>query len=168
MQRQRLVFGLLLLLLVAMSGMWLWRRLTAPVPAHPVSATPARTGPTATALPSETPLQAPPGYRLAGVALGEPDSFAVIEAPNGSHVLYHLDADVPGLGRLIRIESERVVIETAAGRFDLWLTPAATVKPTRDRTAAVRTPMARLTPRPARGGTASGSRSSAVPDRPVS
>ncbi len=167
MRLRRVNIGLLLVL-VALSGLWLLRRLQAPAP-RPAAVNPVGAVQTATPGPSETPLHAPPGYRLAGVALGEPDSFAVIEAPDGSHALYHLDAEVAGLGRLVRIAAERVVVESEAGPFDLWLAPAATATPKRERTASHPAPTAMSTPRPAaRGGTVGGSTPSAVPGRPAS
>jgi hypothetical protein len=122
----------LLLLGMVTSGFWLWHRLAGgearPTPRPSASMTPA--------LPTPTPLRAPSGYRLAGVAVGDPESFAVIEAPDGRTTLYREDADVPGLGRLARIEAQRVIVEAEGGQFELWLAPAAT--PTRARTAAAR------------------------------
>ena len=123
----RLAVGALLLLLVLVSGYWLWGRLLgspapAPTGVPPVATALAAVSRTVTA----APAAAPAGYRLAGVAVGEPDSFAVIEAPNGANVLYRVNASVPGLGRLLHIEAERVVVEGTNGQFDLWLMPAAT------------------------------------------
>ena len=152
------------LILLTVSGWWLWRRLTAtPLPSVAVAPT---ASPTASA--TAAPMQPPPGYRLAGVAVGEPDSFAVVESPNGASALYRTGAEVPGLGRLVRIEAERVVIQGAGGQFDLKLAPAATPTAT-----AVRTPTARAaTPKPrvapAAGGTTPGSTPSGAPGRPVS
>ena len=147
----------ILLLLVALSGVWLWRRLTAPPP-PPVESQPSATL-TPSVVPTSTPLGPPPGYRLAGVAVGEPDSFAVLEAPNGTNTLYRLNADVPGLGRVVRIDAERVVVETAEGQFELWLAPAATPTPgpvqTPPRPRATPT---RQLPRSPGAGTARGSR----------
>ena len=151
----RWAWGILLMLLAAILWMLWWKR--QPATKTPPSVPVATAVVTATAVPSATPLRAPPGYRLAGVAVGEPDSFAVIEAPNGRNTLYRRDADIPGLGRLIRIEAERIVVESEAGQFDLWLAPAATSTPTRIR-AAVAPPTARPTPRPAAAGTTPGSR----------
>ena len=156
MASYRFAWGALLLLLLAiLSGLWLWKQLRATKSPPPSAiATVVATG---TPVPSPTTLRPPPGYRLAGVAVGEPDSFAVIEAPNGRNTLYRLGADIPGLGRLVRIEAERIVVESAAGQFDLWLSPAATATPTRGRTAAARTSTARPTPRPAAADTTPGS-----------
>lgn len=126
-----------LLVLVVVSGFWLGNRLIQ-TPA-PAPATPAPVSPRAAAVPTPqgtpTPGGAPAGYRLAGVAVGEPDSFAVIEAPNGATSLYRVDSEVAGLGRLVRIEAERVVVLGSSGEFDLWLAPAATATP-----APIRTP----------------------------
>lgn len=168
-QRSMLILILLLVLMVA-SGFWLWGRLvgreTSPSGGTSESPRPTPTATPTTAVP--TAVQAPPGYRLAGVAVGEPDSFAVVEAPNGTHTLYRADAEVPGLGRLVRIEAERVVVQGAAGQFEMWLTPAATPTPTIARSPARRTPTPRLPPPTPHGGTTGGSTPSAVPDRPVS
>jgi hypothetical protein len=133
MSSQRLAGALMLLVLVLMlvSGYWLWGRL------QDLAPPPSRTLPTPmeTATPTVTPLatvvEAPPGYRLAGVAVGEPESFAVVEAPSGPHGLYRVGDDVPGLGRLLRIEAERIVVQSEAGQFELWLMPAPTMPPGR-------------------------------------
>ncbi|MFI5395229.1 MAG: type II secretion system protein N [Candidatus Binatia bacterium] len=161
----RTVLGLTLLLLgvVAISGFWLWNRLvrTALLPS-PVVATatmaPVRrvtAGATAAGTP---PPRSPAGYRLAGVAVGEPESFAVVEAPNGATALYRLNDEVAGLGQLIRIDAERVVVRSEAGQFELWLSPAATTTPTVPRPAKP-TPTARPQPRPQTGGRAAGPKS---------
>ncbi len=134
-----------LLLLIILSGLWLWRRLVNTL-APQLPSTPAATATTPPAL-TPTALRAPPGYRLAGVAVGEPDSFAVIEAPSGAHALYHLDADVPGLGKLVRIEAERVLVQSERGEFEMWLAPAATVTAT-----PVRSPLKRSPTGPAPAG----------------
>ena len=130
-QRVAVAVMLLLLALLLVSGYWLWGRLKdlEPAPQNPPapSATPAQT-----VTPQPTVLKAPVGYRLAGVAVGEPESFAVVEAPSGAHALYRTGEDVPGLGRLLRIEAERVVVQNESGQFDLWLTPAPTATPGRN------------------------------------
>jgi len=161
MQPRAVLLILLLLILVALSGFWLWGRLIeGGAPSRVATATllPVRTA-TLTPGGTPTPVRPPPGYRLAGVALGEPESFAVIEAPNGSTALYRLHDDVPGLGELIRIEAERVAIRGAAGQFDLWLAPAPTATPAPARTSVRRSPTRRLPQRPQSGGTTPAPRS---------
>jgi hypothetical protein len=161
MQPRVVLLVLLLLGLVALSGFWLWGRvIKGGAPARVATATlaPVRTA-TLAAGGTPTPAQRPAGYRLAGVALGEPESFAVIEAPNGSTGLYRLHDDVPGLGELIRIDAERVAIRGAAGQFDLWLTPAPTATPAPVRTSERRSPTRRLPQRPQSGGTTPAPRS---------
>ena len=136
MAQARLVIVVLLALML-LSGIWLWRRLAATPPPPALARASATIAPTAE--PTSTPLTAPPGYRLAGVAVGEPDSFAVVESPNGSHTLYRVNADVPGLGRVVRIDAEHVIVESPEGQFDMWLAPAPTETPTPVRTV-LRTP----------------------------
>jgi hypothetical protein len=155
MQPRAVAFILLLLVLVALSGFWLWGRLIeGGAPSRVATATmpPVRTA-TLAAGGTPTPAQAPPGYRLAGVALGEPESFAVIEAPNGFTSLHRLHDDVPGLGELVRIDAERVVIRGAAGQFDLWLAPAATATPAAVRTSKPHSPTRTPRRQPQGGGT---------------
>lgn len=179
MGSQRLALALMLLLLALMlaSGYWLWGRLQDLEPAHPTVGVPTATA-TITATPEPTVLKAPPGYRLAGVAVGEPESFAVVETPAGASALYRVGDDVPGLGRLLHIEAERVVVQSDRGEFELWLTPAPTATARRNQ-AVVDTPAAPRTPatpppktrrRPAApaADTAPESTPSAVPDRPAS
>lgn len=142
----RVTFGLTLLLLatVLISGWWLWTRLASSLaPGGPVAQTAARapSPAAATVAPAGTP--APAGFRLAGVALGEPDSFAVVETANGTTALYRLHDEVAGLGELIRIDAERVVVRNANGQFELWLSPAATATPTAVQTPTPPTPTAR-------------------------
>ncbi len=165
-----LLVGIVLVAIAVLSGLWLWGRLRS-TPAPQTASAPT---PTATATASVTPtaLRAPPGYRLAGVAVGEPTSYAVIEAPNGSSALYHADADIPGLGKLIRIEAEHVVVQAEAGELTLWLAPAATVTPTPLRSPTGRAPTTRpgVTGRPAptAAGRAPESTPSVGPGRPAS
>lgn len=143
---------LVLLVVVVASGFWLGNRVLqtpAPTPATPAPVSP-RAAAAAPARGTPTVGQAPAGYRLAGVAVGEPDSFAVIEAPNESTNLYRVNEEVEGLGRLVRIDAEHVLILGATGEFDLWLAPAATAT-----AAPTRTPKRSPTPPPRRraGGT---------------
>jgi hypothetical protein len=153
-------FVLLLFALVLVSGYWLWTRLLETAGPQPAGTTPTATATrTPTAIP--TTVKAPPGYRLAGVAVGEPESFAVVETAAGTSGLYRVGADVPGLGRLLRIEAERIVVQSEAGQFDLWLAPAATATPTRSPTAGTpgtqRTPMTTPRPQAPGGGRSPGS-----------
>ncbi len=154
-----LVLVLLFLALVTISGVWLWGRLmhsfvspAPPAATATVSPAPRPTTVAATAG-SPTPQPVAAGYRLAGVAVGDPDSFAVIEAPDGSTGLYRLNDDVPGLGELTRIEAERVVISGGAGAFELQLAPAATATPTPVRTPRPHGATAKPQLRPPGGGT---------------
>ncbi len=144
MSPRPLLLVLLLLALVAISGFWLWGRLMLSVgpTAPPAAATVAPATPATVATPAGSPTPPPvaAGYRLAGVAVGEPDSFAVIEAPDGSTGLYRVNDDVPGLGELTRIEAERVVIAGTGASVELQLAPAATATPT-----VARTPQPRAT-----------------------
>lgn len=174
---QRAGVAVLLLAVLLAAGWWVSKRLagrTEPVPS--VTATPGPLPPS----PTVTPLQAPRGYRLAGIAVGEPESFAVIEAPSGANVLYRVNADVPGLGRLVRIEAERIVVQTDAGQLELWLMPAASPTPTRVRAATARAATAATrtapphaspptpTPQSAGGASAPGSTPSVAPGSPAS
>jgi hypothetical protein len=146
MSSRRLALGLMLLLLLLMlaSAYWLWGRLQdlAPPPTVPTHTATA----TRTVTPVPTAVNVPPGYRLAGVAVGEPESFAVVEASSGASALYRVGDDVPGLGRLMRIEAERVVVQNETGQFEMWLTPAATITPKPSVTAAATTPAVHRTP----------------------
>ncbi|MCK6553738.1 hypothetical protein L6Q96_04015 [Candidatus Binatia bacterium] len=126
----RLGSSILLFLAAASVAFVLWR-IAGVGPAAP-AATPTPSPPAGTPTPTVTPLQAPKGYRLAGVAVGDAESYAVIEAPTGSSVLYRLNATVPGLGRLVRIEPERVVLAaTDTDQFELWIAPAPSPTPGR-------------------------------------
>ena len=142
---------LVLLAVMLVSGYWLWDRLRDLEPANPSVPTPLETAmPTVSPLPTVAKL--PSGYRLAGVAVGQPKSFAVVESPSGTHDLYRLGEEVPGLGRVLRIETQRIVVQNDAGQFELWLTPAPTVTagrvPAVAATLAQRTPAAAPTGRP--------------------
>jgi hypothetical protein len=154
---------LLLVALVLVSGFWLFSRLQPATPTRLLGPPPTWT-PKRASTASAATARAPAGYRLAGVAVGEPESFAVVEAPGGMNALYRNGDTVPGLGRIERIEAERIVVRGDAGEIELWLTPAATPTPGREPTAAPPTPTARAraattTPRPPTpvAGTARGS-----------
>lgn len=140
-------FGSSILLFIAAASVAfvLWR--IAGVGAPEPVATPTPTVPESTPTPTATPLQAPPGYRLAGVAVGNIESYAVIEAPGGGGVLYRLNATVPGLGRLVRIEPERVVVGADVGEFELWIGPAPSPTPGPAATTGALTPLRSGLPR---------------------
>jgi hypothetical protein len=175
---QRTGVTVLLLVAVLASVWWLSRRLAGgPELAAPATQTPASPAP---AVPTVTPLQAPRGYRLAGVAVGDPVSFAVVETPSGANVLYRTDDDIPGLGRVLRIEAERIIVHSDAGPLELWLMPAASPTPTRPRAATARAAAAATrtapapvivptsTPPPAADASAPGPTPSAAPGSPAS
>lgn len=147
----RFASSLLLFVAAASVAFVLWR--LADVPAVRTAATPTATEAPPTATPTPTPLRAPAGYRLAGVAVGDLESYAVIETPGGTSVLYRLGAAVPGLGRLVRIEPERVVVAAEAGEFELWIAPA----PTPTGGPAAETPTPSRIGRPRRDRTTPGS-----------
>lgn len=125
---QRIVLPLLLLAILGLAVWWLWTT-------RPQSAS-DQVAPTATpavdTTPAEPAVSGPPvGYRLAGLAVGEPESFAVIELPNGNSQLYRVDGKVAGLGRIVEITEAGATIDGDHGRFTLQLKPAPT--PTQDR-----------------------------------
>jgi len=168
---QRISLGLLLLALLLLGGLSVWLRWAA-TRWSPAAAPTATAGVVAPSTPTATPVHAPPGYRLAGVATGNAESFVAIEAPDGSHTLYPLDAAVPGLGTVVRIDDDRVVVRGPAGEFELAVAPAPTPTPTRVRTATRRpSPTRRAlrpTRRPAGAAPARESLPSNAPDRPAS
>ena len=101
---------LILLLILGVAVWWLWTTR----PPQPESKPEA----VATAVPATPAPQAkaessgpPPGYRLAGLAVGDGASFVAIELPDGSSHLYRIDSDVPGLGRVASITHGGVEIE---------------------------------------------------------
>lgn len=121
---QRIALSIVAAIAALLLVVWLWQsgdrwsalRASAPTPTFVVQS------PT----PTPTPPSAPPGYRLAGVAVGGANLYAAIEPPGGATNLYRLNAEVPGLGRIVRIEGERVVVRSAAGEFEMWVAPAPT------------------------------------------
>lgn len=121
---QRITLSLAATLAALLFAVWLWRsgaRSSAP-PASTATPTSLPEPPT----PTPTLPAAPPGYRLAGVAIGGATSYAAIEPPGGNTSLYRLNAEVPGLGRIVRIDGERVLVRTAGGDFEMWVAPAPT------------------------------------------
>jgi Type II secretion system protein C len=115
--------SLIVLTLLAAVLLWLWHRhATVPAPRPPSPASRRAQSPTSTAGPPPTV----PPFRLAGVAVGDPNSYAVIEDPQGVTALYRLGENIAGLGRLAGIEPQEVLIETDRGPLALRLQPAAT------------------------------------------
>ena len=153
-KRLAVAVGLLLLFLAGFAGAWLWMRLRhieaqRAAAATPTTVPPALPTPTVPAVAAAEPVATPPtGYRLAGVALGAPSSFAVVEDPLGKSGLYRVGDPIDGLGRLRTIEAQRVVVDATDGVVELRL--AAAPAPTLTRTAAARgteTPEAAVTPK---------------------
>jgi hypothetical protein len=104
----------------ALAIVGLWRLFAGPARETRVSrpATPSPTRQAAAASPPATPGPAE-GYRLAGVAGGEERSFVAVELPDGSTELFRLGDDVPGLGRLTRVEDKRATFEGTDGAFSM-------------------------------------------------
>ena len=91
---QRVVLWILLAFLLGMAGVFLWRRAerqSAPAPTPAPTLTPSPAPPTST----PTAVAAPPGYRLAGTAMGGPTAYAAIEAPGGNMSLYKRNTEIP-------------------------------------------------------------------------
>ena len=130
MQRAGLPLLVLLVLGIAVWGLWATRSQS---PESPVPAPTSAAAPAAEATSASTTVEAPPGFRLAGLAVGDPTSFAAIELPAGSSHLYRVDSDVPGLGRVVAITNAGADIEGEHGTFTLKLRPAATPTPDRRR-----------------------------------
>ncbi len=161
------------LALALLTGAWLlWQRATN----RDRTAKPTALSMTATPAPRATPTlqlaERVSAFRLAGTAVGDPVSYAAIETVDGVSQLYRSDEIVPGLGRIVAIATDHVVVVgTDGAELELRLRPAAT--PTRDRRRLNPTPTAAgadLTPTalPALDDTPPGSRSSVAPDRPAS
>jgi hypothetical protein len=113
-------------LAVVLVGLWLLFPGPAEESSSRPTATPSPTPTVATAAsPAATPGP-PAGYRLAGVAGGDERSFVAVELPDGSTELFRLGADVPGLGRLVRIEEKRATFEGADGAFSMQVGPKPT------------------------------------------
>lgn len=153
------------LLSAVLLGLWLagplgrWFGEPAPQPESPT--------PTPTPLPpSASPTPAPEAevdaatFRLAGVALSLDEPLAVIEMPDGSHLLLRVGEEVPGLGRLVRVGGDSVVVATETGEVTLWVVPAATPTPTNTRRRPVFTPRRSPSPLP---GANDGSLPAALP-----
>jgi len=118
---EKLLIAIIALLLILV-GWLLLRSPSAPQPpAVEPSAVPA-TATRAPALPAaaESPS---PGYRLAGTVVGDVQ-YAIIEAPDGSNRLYHVDDEIPGLGTLLEIRGLSAKFRGADGEFELPLLAA--------------------------------------------
>jgi hypothetical protein len=156
MTPRRATVLLAVLALGVLLGWWvLANRPGPPTGSESAAGTPTST-PSCTVPPySPTPVL----HRLAGVAQGKVE-YAAVEGPDGISRLYRLGEEIPGLGRLVRIDGSSATIEGPAGQIHLSVAPAPTpsVTPTRRPTspppASLITPPPRR-PRPSR--TASGS-----------
>ena len=168
------VLLLLLGVLAILGGWWLSRqpRVTPPAAGTPSPAA----SPSPTAVPSRAAVTPASAYRLAGVAVGDQGSFAVFEDPSGATALYNLGDDVPGLGKLTKVERRRAVITGPSGEIEFRVQPAPTptrgkprriapAAPPRSRPRAA-TPVPVRPPAPAR--TAGESRSSTAKGRSAS
>jgi hypothetical protein len=142
---QRAAVPLLVLLVLGAAVWWLWTTRPQPPLRAAATQTPAAVAQAVTPGPSSEP---PAGYRLAGLAVGEPESFAAIELPDGSSHLYRVDANVPGLGRVVAITNAGAAIEGEHGNFTLKLKPAATQTPDRRRVNGEAEPATTPTARP--------------------
>ncbi len=124
MSPQRFIAGLLVacLALVFLLGWWIRRLHHAPTPPLESTAT-ARPAVAATTLAPAPTAPIPAHYRLAGTVVGDA-SYAVIEHPDGTNELYRPGQEVPGLGRLVRVEADRATFAGERGPIDLKLAPA--------------------------------------------
>lgn len=160
--------GMLAMLAIVL-GLWFAHLLVnvfapATTPAAPPSATPASTV-------TASPTLPPPvkGFRLAGVAVNADQLYAVIEKPDGSHGLYRRNDEVEGLGRLLRVGGDEIVVSTPSGDLTLWVAPASTPTPTVTRRPATPTMVRRTPPATApAGGSAPAATPSAAPGPPAS
>jgi len=119
------------LAVVLLIGGWLVRRAhraAEPTPPAPIAAVTAMPPAPPTATPGEGKVpDTARGYRLAGTVVGDL-SYAILEDPNGSNQLYRPGQTVPGVGRLVGIEEDRIVLAGDDGTFALPLAsePTAT------------------------------------------
>jgi hypothetical protein len=151
-----------------LAGAWLlWSRaarLPQPLapPAPTATSSPVRSEPSPTA----EPVNSGSEFRLSGTAVGDPASYAAIEAPDGTSRLYRDGETVAGLGRIAAVHTDRVIVVDSAGEsLVLRLKPAPTPTPERRRTSV---DGATPTVSPARDDTPRESPSSNAPDRPAS
>lgn len=124
MQRTLLPLGIAIAVIVAVAWLWAHRPQSAQTAPPPI--TPATTP--ATPVPTSTP-DVLGRYRLAGTAVGDEDSWAAIELPDGASNLYRIGAMVPGLGRIESIDHDHVILTGKSGELTLPLKPAPSVTP---------------------------------------
>jgi len=151
-----------------LTGAWLlWSRAArlpqpAAQPSPTATSSPDRSEPSPTA----EPVHSGGDFRLSGTAVGDPTSYAAIEAPDGTSRLYRDGETVAGLGRIAAVHTDRVIVVDPAGEsLVLRLKPAPT--PTREQ-RRISADGATRTVSPARDDTPRESPSSDVPDRPAS
>ena len=156
--------------LAIMVGLWLSQRMSERIAPSVAGVTPLPSlTPQSTVTASPTAVSAPAGFRLAGVAVNADQLYAVIEQPGGSHGLYRQNDEIEGLGRLLHVGGDRVVITTSSGDITLWVAPAASPTPTITRRPATPTiirPRPLVTP--AGGGSAPAATPSVFRGRPAS
>lgn len=128
------------LLVVLALGIWLlWSARQSPAPPPPLAAAAPTSTPTAPTAPGViTPPAEAMRHRLAGTVVGGV-SFAIIEDANGANALYRPGQTVPGLGELVEIAEDRVMLVGNEGRFEMRIASAPTVTTTPSR-IAVATP----------------------------
>ena len=109
---------------------------------------PATQTPTVTPTPT-TPSRSPTPvlHRLAGVARGRVE-YAAVEGPDGTSQLYRLGDEVPGLGRLARVDRNSATINGPSGEIRLRVAPAPTASVTPTRRATWTAPAGPITPTP--------------------
>ena len=126
---QHFIVGLLIacLALVFLLGWWIRRLHETAAPPSEFASTAAPPAATITAT-SAPGTPAAVRHRLAGTVIGDA-SYAVIEHPDGTNELYRPGQEVPGLGRLVRVEADRATFAGQQGSFDLKLAPAPILTP---------------------------------------
>jgi hypothetical protein len=167
MNPDRAIGAILALSVAAVLGLgsWmLWRAHHAPPPPVPPSASPsASPTATATATPTGVIPAAARGYRLAGTVVGDV-TYAIVEMPQGGNELLRPGQILRGVGQVVSIDEDHIVIDGDDGRFELPLASAPTATPTQP-SAALPSPSPAPTPR---GRSASESSPSIAPDRSAS
>lgn len=128
MRRQRPIFWIPLLCIVAVVALGLWiLRQGAPVANRNVPMAEAPASPVQPPSPTTVAGRAvpiPSGHRLAGTVVGDA-TYAIVEGPEGSD-LYRLGDQVSGLGKVTQIEADRATFQGNDGLVELLLAPAAT------------------------------------------